>query len=90
LRVADFDNLRDLVLQLLRGLGLLIEILGLKQLVEQRNYLPIDLSRSVRGTFSWEKDLRDQPRVCKLLGAEYWLMEAEVDGLRQARRSVFD
>ena len=34
LRVADFDDLGDLVLQLLRGLSLLVEILGLKQLVE--------------------------------------------------------
>lgn len=49
-RVADFDDLGDFILQLLRILSLFGELLSLKELIEERNDLPIDLSRSVIGT----------------------------------------
>ena len=49
-RVADFDDLGDCILQLLRILSLFGELLCLKELIEERNDLLIDLSRSVIGT----------------------------------------
>jgi len=49
-RVADFDDLGDCILQLLRILSLLGELLSLEELIEERNDLSINLSRSVKGT----------------------------------------
>jgi hypothetical protein len=49
-RVADFDDLGDCILQLLRILSLLGELLSLEELIEERNDLSINLSRSVDGT----------------------------------------
>ena len=43
LRVRNLDNLRNLGLQLLGILDLLIEVLGLKEMVERRDDVSIDL-----------------------------------------------
>jgi hypothetical protein len=75
LQVASVNNLTNLIPQLLRILSLLVEILGLKQLVECRYYVPIDLSLSAWNNLSYTGTayvIGPKSRSCSVLRITHW------------------
>lgn len=66
--VRHVNDLTNLIFQFLGVLGLLIELLSLKKLVEGGYDVSVDLSQ-VRccSVVEFKKDLRDRSKVCMLL-----------------------
>jgi hypothetical protein len=70
LSIAGLDDLRNFFLELLGTLSLLVEVLGLKKMVEGRNDFTINLSQSAFNVLLGNKStyvISPEPGICPSL-----------------------